>query len=115
MGLESSLSAQNRLPTNEPIEEFLFKRCKNVNCKQLLTVEDCDCKICSTKKGLCSDGTQKNIIKPRQSLKGPAGTIEMEFNHLCCGHASEMFGFIKDVFKSCAEQWCMETLIKELE
>ncbi|KAF5820938.1 putative protein OBERON [Helianthus annuus] len=55
MGLESSLSAQNRLPTNEPIEEFLFKRCKNVNCKQLLTVEDCDCKICSTKKGLCSE------------------------------------------------------------
>ncbi|MFS7955216.1 putative protein OBERON [Helianthus anomalus] len=54
MGLESSLSTENRLPTNEPIEEFLFKRCKNVNCKQLLTVEDCDYKICSTKKRLCS-------------------------------------------------------------
>ncbi|KAF5800942.1 putative protein OBERON [Helianthus annuus] len=72
------------------------------------------CDVCSHQcHAICS--AQKNIIKPRQSLKGPAGTIEMEFNRLCCGHASEMFGFIKDVFKSCAEQWCMETLIKELE
>ncbi|KAI3712648.1 hypothetical protein L1987_71208 [Smallanthus sonchifolius] len=39
----------------------------------------------------------------------------MQFNCLCCGHASEMFGFIKDVFKSCAEQWGLDTLIKELD
>ncbi|KAM0071128.1 putative protein OBERON [Helianthus debilis subsp. tardiflorus] len=54
MGLESFLSAQNRLPANEPIEESLFKRCKNVNCKQLLTVEDFACKICSTKDFVAS-------------------------------------------------------------
>lgn len=146
MGLESFLLVQDRLPTNELIEIFLFERCKNVNCKRLLPVEDCDCKICSTKKGFCSEcmcpvclkfdcasntcswvgcdvcshwchaacSIQKNLIKPGPSLKGPTGTTEMQFNCLCCGHASEMFGFIKDVFKSCAEQWGLETLIKEL-
>ncbi|KAJ0726709.1 putative chromatin regulator PHD family [Helianthus annuus] len=132
MGLESYLSAQNRLPTNELIEVFLYERCKNANCKRLLPVEDCDCKICSTKKGFCSDfmcpvclnfdfasntcswigcdlcsywchaacSIQKNLIKPRQGLKGPAGATEME---------------LIDVFKSCAEQWGLETLVKELE
>ncbi|KAL8200217.1 hypothetical protein R6Q57_011556 [Mikania cordata] len=147
MSLESFLSVQNRLPTNELIEIFLFERCKNVNCKRLLPVEDCDCKICSTTKGFCSEcmcpvclkfdcasntcswvgcdvcshwchaacSIQKNLIKPGPSLKGPAGTTEMQFNCLCCGHASEMYGFIKDVFKSCAEQWGLETLIKELD
>lgn len=147
MGLESFLSVQNRLPTNELIEVFLFERCKNVNCKRLLPVEDCECKICSTKKGFCSEcmcpvclnfdyasntcswvgcdvcshwchaacGIQKNLIKPGPSLTGPAGTTEMQFNCLGCGHASEMLGFIKDVFKSCAEQWGLENLIKELD
>ncbi|KAI7748495.1 hypothetical protein M8C21_009377 [Ambrosia artemisiifolia] len=147
MGLESYLSVQNRMPTNELIEVFLYERCKNVNCKRLLPVDDCDCKICSTKKGFCSEcmcpvclnfdfasntcswigcdvcshwchaacSIQKNLIKPGQSLKRPAGTTEMLFNCLCCGHASEMFGFIKDVFQSCAVQWGLETLIKELD
>ncbi|KAK9065065.1 hypothetical protein SSX86_016448 [Deinandra increscens subsp. villosa] len=146
MGLESFLSVQNRLPANELIEIFLLERCKNVNCRRLLPVEDCECKICSTKKGFCSEcmcpvclnfdcanntcswvgcdvcshwchaacSIQRNLIKPGPSLKGPVGTTEMQFNCLCCGHASEMFGFIKDVFKSCAEQWGLETLINEL-
>uniref|UniRef100_A0A251S753 Uncharacterized protein n=1 Tax=Helianthus annuus TaxID=4232 RepID=A0A251S753_HELAN len=146
MGLDSFLSVRNPIPTNELIEIFLLERCKNVNCKRLLPVEDCDCKICSTKKGFCSEcmcpvclnfdcasntcswvgcdvcshwchaacGIQKNLIKPGPSLKGPTGTTEMQFNCPCCDHASEMFGFIKDVFRSCAEQWGLETLIKEL-
>ncbi|KAI7735887.1 hypothetical protein M8C21_018954 [Ambrosia artemisiifolia] len=146
MGLDSFLSVGNRIPTNELIEIYLLERCKNVNCKRLLPVEDCDCKICSTKKGFCSEcmcpvclnfdcanntcswvgcdvcshwchaacGIQKNLIKPGLSLKGPTGTAEMQFNCPCCDHASEMFGFIKDVFRSCAEQWGLETLIKEL-
>ncbi|XP_076912017.1 protein OBERON 3-like [Bidens hawaiensis] len=146
-GLESFLSVQTRLPTNELIEIFLLERCKNVNCKRSLPVENCDCKICSTNKGFCSEcmcpvclnfdcasntcswvgcdvcshwchaacSIQKNLIKPGPSLKGPTGTTEMQFNCLCCGHASEMFGFIKDVFRLCAEQWGLETLVKELD
>lgn len=104
-----------------------------------LPVEDCECKICSTKKGFCSEcmcpiclnfdcasntcswvgcdacshwchavcGIQKNLIKP--------GPTEMQFYCIGCGHASEMFGFVKDVFTSCAKDWGKETLVKELD
>nr|XP_043624846.1 protein OBERON 3-like [Erigeron canadensis] len=145
--LDSFLSVQNRLPTKELVEIFLYERCKNVTCKRVLPVEDCECKICSTTKGFCSGcmcpvcqnfdcayntcswvgcdvcshwchavcGLQKNLIKPGKSLKGPAGTTEIQFHCMSCGHASEMFGFIKDVFKSCADQWSLETLRKELD
>ncbi|KAA8532426.1 hypothetical protein F0562_032459 [Nyssa sinensis] len=147
MGLGSFLSAEVCLPASELVEIFLLERCRNVNCKRLLPVDDCDCKICSTKKGFCSEcmcpvclnfdyanntcswvgcdvcshwchaacGIQRNLIKPGPSLKGPSGTSEMQFHCLGCGHASEMFGFVKDVFLSCAKDWGIETLIKELD
>nr|DAD32305.1 TPA_asm: hypothetical protein HUJ06_011156 [Nelumbo nucifera] len=146
-GLVNYLSGKNRLPTAELVEIFLFMRCRNPNCKSLLPVDDCDCKICSTKKGFCSScmcpvclkfdcanntcswvgcdvcshwchaicGLQKNLIKPGPSLKGPKGSTEMQFHCVACGHASEMFGFIKDVFMHCAKDWGLDTLIKELE
>ncbi|KAJ7954406.1 Protein OBERON [Quillaja saponaria] len=60
-------------------------------------------------------GIQRNLIKPGPSLKGPAGTSEMQFHCLGCGHASEMFGFVKDVFVCCAKDWGLETLMKELD
>ncbi|KAK7319152.1 hypothetical protein RJT34_03870 [Clitoria ternatea] len=61
-----------------------------------------------------SCGIQKNLIKPGPSLKGPSGTSEMQFHCMGCGHASEMFGFVKDVFMCCAKDWGLETLMKEL-
>ncbi|PSS26817.1 Protein OBERON like [Actinidia chinensis var. chinensis] len=146
MGLGSFLSRKIWIPATELVEIFLLERCRNVNCKRVLPVEDCDCKICSTKKGFCSEcmcpvclnfdcasntcswvgcdvcshwchaacGIQKNLIKPGPSLKRPSGTTEMLFHCLGCGHASEMFGFVKDVFMSCAKDWGLETLMKEL-
>ncbi|PON67351.1 Protein OBERON [Parasponia andersonii] len=146
-GLGSFLSVKNRLPTAELIEIFLFTRCKNVNCKSLLPVDDCDCKICSGNKGFCSScmcpvclnfdcanntcswvgcdvcshwchascGIQRNLIKPAPSLKGPSGTTEMQFHCIGCGHASEMFGFVKEVFLCCAKDWGLEILVKELD
>ncbi|KAH7516231.1 hypothetical protein FEM48_Zijuj10G0113300 [Ziziphus jujuba var. spinosa] len=147
MGLECFVSGKNHLPTNELVEIFLFMRCRNVNCKSLLPIDDCDCKICSANKGFCSScmcpvclnfdcanntcswvgcdvcshwchaacGIQRNLIKPGPSLKGPSGTTEMQFHCIGCGHASEMFGFVKDVFLCCAKDWGLETLIKELD
>ncbi|XP_059655298.1 protein OBERON 3-like isoform X2 [Cornus florida] len=147
MALGSFLSGKVCLPTTELVEIFLLERCRNVNCKRLLPVDDCDCKICSTKKGFCSEcmctvclnfdcanntctwvgcdvcshwchtacGIQRNLIKTGPSLKEPSGFTEMHFHCLGCGHASEMFGFIKDVFISCAKDWGLETLIKELD
>lgn len=145
MGLASFLSGKVQL--SEMVEVFLYRRCRNVTCKHLLPVDDCDCKICSGNKGFCSScmcpvclnfdcanntcswigcdvcshwchaacGIQKNLIKPGPSLKGPSGTSEMQFHCIGCGHASEMFGFVKDVFLCCAKDWGLETLMKELD
>ncbi|KAG6759476.1 hypothetical protein POTOM_035954 [Populus tomentosa] len=147
MGHGSFVSGKVRLPTNELVEIFLFLRCRNVNCKSILPVDDCDCKFCSGNKGFCSScmcpvcmnfdcasntcswvgcdvcshwchaacGIQKNLIRPGPSLKGPSGTSEMQFHCIGCNHASEMFGFVKDVFVCCAKDWGLETLIKELD
>ncbi|KAJ4972770.1 hypothetical protein NE237_005944 [Protea cynaroides] len=147
-GLVNYISGENRLPMTELVEIFLLMRCRNVNCKGLLPVDDCDCKICSTKKGFCSAcmcpvclnfdcasntcswvgcdacshwchascGIQRNAIRPGSSLKGgPTGTREMQFYCLGCEHASEMFGFVKEVFLCCAKDWGLETLKKELD
>ncbi|XP_039069588.1 protein OBERON 3-like isoform X2 [Hibiscus syriacus] len=146
-GIKSFLSGKIRLPMTELIDIFLFMRCRNLNCKSLLPVDDCDCKVCLTNKGFCSScmcpiclnfdyasntcswigcdvcshwchaacGMQKNLIKPGPSLKGPSGTTEMQFHCIGCGHASEMFGFVKDVFLCCAKEWDPETLTKELD
>ncbi|XWS69469.1 hypothetical protein CRYUN_Cryun04dG0181700 [Craigia yunnanensis] len=147
MGLKSFLSVKIRLPMTELLEIFLFMRCRNLNCKSLLPVDDCDCKICSGNKGFCSScmcpiclnfdcanntcswvgcdvcshwchaacGIQRNLIKSGPSLKGPSGTTEVQFHCIGCGHASEMFGFVKDVFICCAKAWGKETLTKELD
>ncbi|KAE8682995.1 Protein OBERON 3 [Hibiscus syriacus] len=147
MGLKSFLSGKVGLPMTELVEIFLFTRCRNLNCKSVLPVDDCDCKICSGNKGFCSScmcpvcltfdcasntcswvgcdvcshwchvacGIQRNLIKPGPSIKGPSGTTEMQFHCMGCGHASEMFGFVKDVFLYCAKDWGHETLIKELD
>ncbi|XP_055814702.1 protein OBERON 3-like [Solanum dulcamara] len=146
-GLGSFLSENTRLLTSELVEVFLIERCRNINCRRLLPVEDCGCNICSMKKGFCSEcmclvclnfdcanntcswvgcdaflhwchavcGIHRNLIKPGPCFKGPSGTTEMQFYCLGCGHASEMFGFVKDVFMSCAKDWGEETLMKELD
>ncbi|VFQ65629.1 unnamed protein product [Cuscuta campestris] len=147
MGLGSFLSSKINLSTAELVEIFSLERCRNINCKRPLPVEDCDCKICSSKRGFCSEcmcpvcfnfdcasntcswvgcdacahwchavcGIRKNLIKPGPCYDGPSATTEMQFYCPGCGHASEMYGFVKDVFKSCAKDWGEETLMKELE
>lgn len=143
-GLKDFVSSKTHLPTTELVEIFLLLRCRNMNCKALLPAEDCECKICSSKKGFCSAcmcpvcfnfdcanntcswvgcdvcshwchadcGVKRNLIKPGL---GPKGLTGMQFHCLGCGHASEMFGFVKDVFVFCAKDWGLETLMKELD
>ncbi|XP_072972044.1 protein TITANIA-like [Typha angustifolia] len=146
-GIVNFVSGKNRIPSTELVEIFLLMRCRNVNCNSILPVDDCNCKICSTKKGFCSScmcpvclkfdcasntcswvgcdvcshwchavcGLEKNLIRPGPTLKGSMGTTEMQFLCLGCGHASEMFGFVKEVFNLCAKEWSLETLMKELD
>ncbi|GAB2279921.1 hypothetical protein Dimus_014556 [Dionaea muscipula] len=146
-GLEDLLlSGKVEVPTGELVEIFLLMRCRNVSCKSMLPVDDCDCKICLGTKGFCSQcmcpvcmkfdcasntcswvgcdvcshwchaacGIEKNLIRPGPAPPTLKGPTEMQFHCLGCGHASEMFGFVKDVFKYCAKDWVLNTLIREL-
>ncbi|GER51813.1 hypothetical protein STAS_29228 [Striga asiatica] len=149
MGLVGFLNGRAHIPVPELVEIFLLERCRNLSCRRLLPVDDCDCKICSAKKGFCSEcmcpvclnfdcasntcswvgcdacshwchaacGLERNLIKPSPCLKKGSfvGGTEMQFHCLGCGHASEMFGFVKEVFLSCARDWSLENLVKELD
>ncbi|KAF8683485.1 hypothetical protein HU200_044392 [Digitaria exilis] len=146
-GMAMFVTGKGRVPSSELVEMFLLTRCRNLNCKSVLPVDDCECKICSTKKGFCSScmcpvcqkfdcaantcswvgcdvcshwchaacALERNLIRPGPTLKGTMGTTEMQFQCLGCNHASEMFGFVKEVFNCCAENWSPETQMKELD
>lgn len=60
-------------------------------------------------------GIRRSYIKPGPSIRGAPGTMEMQFHCVACDHSSEMFGFVKEVFKTCAKDWSAETLAKELD
>ncbi|XP_043691414.1 protein OBERON 4-like isoform X2 [Telopea speciosissima] len=62
-----------------------------------------------------SCGLRESYIRNGHSVTGAQGTTEMQFHCLACNHPSEMFGFVKEVFKTCAREWKDETLSKELE
>ncbi|XP_062210509.1 protein TITANIA-like [Phragmites australis] len=146
-GMAVFVTGKGRVSSSELAEMFLMTRCRNLNCKSALPVDDCECKICATRKGFCSAcmcpvcqkfdcaantcswvgcdvcshwchaacALERNLIRPGPTLKGAMGTTEMQFQCLGCNHASEMFGFVKEVFNCCAENWAAETLMKEMD
>ncbi|KAJ4969731.1 hypothetical protein NE237_002830 [Protea cynaroides] len=62
-----------------------------------------------------SCGLQESYIRNGHSVTGAQGTTEMQFHCVACDHPSEMFGFVKEVFKTCAKKWEAEIFSKELE
>uniref|UniRef100_A0ACD5XMN3 Uncharacterized protein n=1 Tax=Avena sativa TaxID=4498 RepID=A0ACD5XMN3_AVESA len=60
-------------------------------------------------------GLRHSLIRKGGSSSRAHGTNEMHFHCAACGHASEMYGFVKEVFRTCAKQWRMEALIRELQ
>ncbi|XP_058072836.1 protein OBERON 4-like [Magnolia sinica] len=54
-------------------------------------------------------------IRNGRSVSGVQGTTEIQFHCVACGQPSEMFGFVKEVFKTCAKDWKVDNLSKELE
>ncbi|MCL7039499.1 hypothetical protein MKW94_025435 [Papaver nudicaule] len=60
-------------------------------------------------------GLRESFIRNGQSVTGAHGATEMQFHCVACDHPSEMFGFVKEVFKTCAKEWKAETFSKELE
>lgn len=146
-GLQEYLHFNNEISSSELAEIFLNLRCRNLTCRSLLPVDECDCKSCSKKNGFCSGcmclicskfdmasntcswvgcdvclhwchadcGLRESYIRNGRSANGAEGTTEMQFHCLSCGHPSEMFGFVKEVFQNFAKEWTEENLKRELE
>ncbi|XP_024398364.1 uncharacterized protein [Physcomitrium patens] len=60
-------------------------------------------------------GIRMSYITPGPSIRGAAGTTEMQFHCIACGHTSELYGFVKDVFCTCAPEWGRDVLARELD
>eukprot|EP01018_Ginkgo_biloba_P032606 Gb_35127 [translate_table: standard] len=83
--------------------DFASNTCSWVGCDLCLHWCHTDC------------GIRMSHIKNGRSIRGAPGTTEMQFYCIACEHFSEMFGFVKEVFRTCAKDWDAETLAKELE
>ncbi|KAM7472520.1 hypothetical protein LguiA_010703 [Lonicera macranthoides] len=53
-GLQEFLHRNYEISSSDLAEIFLNQRCRNLTCKNLLPVDECDCKVCSQKNGFCS-------------------------------------------------------------
>ncbi|CAD6202817.1 unnamed protein product [Miscanthus lutarioriparius] len=117
-GMATFVTGKGRVSSSELVEMFLLTRCRNMNCKSVVPVDDCESglDVMSAPIGaMHACALEKNLIRPGPTLKGAMGTTEMQFQCLGCNHASEMFGFVKEVFNCCAENWSPETQMKELD
>ncbi|KAK9157849.1 hypothetical protein Scep_004423 [Stephania cephalantha] len=59
-------------------------------------------------------GIKKSYIRNGQSVMHAHAMTEMQFHCVACNHPSEMFGFVREVFRTCAKDWKAETLSREL-
>ncbi|KAH6824538.1 hypothetical protein C2S53_010352 [Perilla frutescens var. hirtella] len=54
-GLREFLLQKYDITSSDLAEIFLDMRCRNLNCRSLLPVDECDCKICSQRSDFCRD------------------------------------------------------------
>lgn len=54
-GLHEFLLQKYDIPSSDLAEIFLNLKCKNLNCRSLLPVDECDCKICSQRSDFCRE------------------------------------------------------------
>lgn len=138
-GIQAFLHPNITLSQSSLVEIFLYKRCRNIPCQNQLPADDCRCDVCANRKGFCSlcmcvicnkfdfsvntcrwigcdscsHWTHTDCaIRDGQITTGPG---EMLFKCRACNHASELLGFVKDVFQHCAPNWDRESLAKELD
>ncbi|KAL0856051.1 hypothetical protein Bca101_061204 [Brassica carinata] len=138
-GIQAFLHPDISLSQSSLVEIFLYKRCRNIPCQNQLPADDCRCDVCANRKGFCSlcmcvicnkfdfsvntcrwigcdscsHWTHTDCaIRDGQITTGPG---EMLFKCRACNHASELLGFVKDVFQHCAPNWDRESLMKELD
>ncbi|KAM6587820.1 hypothetical protein CsatA_010425 [Cannabis sativa] len=53
-GLPDFLQQEMSVSSSDLAEIFMNLRCRNLACRSPLPVDECDCKVCSQKKGFCS-------------------------------------------------------------
>ncbi|CAA0388300.1 Oberon PHD finger domain [Arabidopsis thaliana x Arabidopsis arenosa] len=53
-GRSDFLLLDNSISSSHLAEIFMNMRCKNLSCRVLLPVDECDCRVCSRKDGFCS-------------------------------------------------------------
>lgn len=53
-GLPDFLKEISAIGSADLAEIFLNLRCRNMTCRNLLPVDECDCKVCAPKNGFCS-------------------------------------------------------------
>jgi hypothetical protein len=126
------------------IEVFFHKRCRNMACQNQLSGDDCRCEICTTRSGFCNVcmcticskfdfdvntcrwigcdvcahwahtdcAMRVHQIGMGTSLKGSS---EMLFTCRACKHTSELLGWVRDVFQTCAADWNADELMKEFD
>ncbi|CAA6659147.1 unnamed protein product [Spirodela intermedia] len=144
--LPDFLRKANNVPSSDLGEIFLNLKCRNIACRSILPVDECDCNVCVQKNGFCSAcmclvcsefdlasntcswvgcdvclhwchtdcALQGSHIRNGSSVTGALRNTEMQFHCVACGHPSEMFGFVKEVFKTCSKEWETDVLVKEL-
>ncbi|KAL2536729.1 Protein OBERON 4 [Forsythia ovata] len=54
-GLQEFLQQNCNVPSSDLAEIFLNLRCRNLTCRSLVPVDECDCKICMQKNGFCRE------------------------------------------------------------
>ncbi|XP_057807738.1 LOW QUALITY PROTEIN: protein OBERON 4 [Salvia miltiorrhiza] len=54
-GLREFVLQKDDIASSDLAEIFLNMRCRNLNCRSLLPVDECDCKICSQRSDFCRD------------------------------------------------------------
>ncbi|CAH8297540.1 unnamed protein product [Eruca vesicaria subsp. sativa] len=53
-GRSDFLDVEESISSTHLAEIYMNMRCKNLSCRVLVPVDECDCKVCSSKDGFCS-------------------------------------------------------------
>ncbi|XP_010468842.1 PREDICTED: protein OBERON 4-like isoform X1 [Camelina sativa] len=54
VGRPDFLQLDNSISSSQLAEIYMNMRCKNISCRVLVPVDECDCRVCSRKDGFCS-------------------------------------------------------------
>ncbi|XP_010907058.1 OBERON-like protein [Elaeis guineensis] len=83
--------------------DFEVNTCRWIGCDMCSHWTHTDCAI------------RVGQIGTGQSVKSGVGNAEMLFRCQACNRASELLGWVKDVFQHCAPGWDREALMRELD